>query len=189
VVSHHLAGFLRRSPRHRGCRTAAFAGDCAESRGLVASRCQSWGSSRFRSVDPVARPGHRFPRCCPTPRRIPPILSRTVSPRSVPSCRSLAALLGAPGSALPLAPFIPHHAVSVDFKALLWGWVRTILRRFRRKMAYPPVGFCIPSKVLRSRPPACAVDHDEQPGRFRRPVAVPAEHTPVGSSAASIESP
>jgi hypothetical protein len=38
-----------------------------ESRGLVASRCQSWGSSRFWSVRPVARPP------IPSPRRYLPL--------------------------------------------------------------------------------------------------------------------
>jgi len=186
VVSHHLAGLLRRSPRHRGCREPAIADDSAESRGLVASRCQSWGSPRFSVVAPVARSGRRS-RDAPTPRRIPPILSRTVSPRPLPSCRSLAALLGPRGFAFPLAPFNPHPAVSVGFKALLSGWVRTTVRRFRRPMAYPPVGFYVPFKVLRSRCSACAAHRDEQPTRFRGPVAVPAEHIPVGSAAALLK--
>jgi len=112
VVSHHLAGLLRRSPRHRGCRDHALAGLLAESRGLVASRCQSWGSSGFRSSRPVARSRRHPRRCVPTPRRTPPILSRTVSPRPVPSCRSLAALSRPPGVALPLAPFNPFAASS-----------------------------------------------------------------------------
>lgn len=34
----------------------------ARSRGLVASRCQSWGSTRFRSGRPVTRPPVPFPR-------------------------------------------------------------------------------------------------------------------------------
>jgi hypothetical protein len=55
VVSHHLAGLRCHSPRHRGCRETTLSGNHAESRGLVASRCQSWGSSRFRSDVPVAR--------------------------------------------------------------------------------------------------------------------------------------
>jgi hypothetical protein len=134
-------------------------------------------------VAPVARSGRRS-RDAPTPRRIPPILSRTVSPRPVPSCRSLAALLGPGGFAFPLAPFNPHPAVSVGFKALLCGWVRTTVRRFRRPMAYPPVGFSVPFKVLRSRSSAFASDRDEQPTRLRGPVTVPIEHIPVGSIAA-----
>jgi len=85
----------------------------------------------------------------------------------LPSCRSLAALLEPPGFALPLPPFNPHRAVSVDFKALLRGWVCTTVRRFRPPMACPPVGFCFPSKVLRSRASACAVDRDERASRLR----------------------
>lgn len=187
MVSHHLAGFLRHSPRHRGCRARTLAGVCAESRRLVASCCQSWGSPRFWLVAPVSRSHHRRPRRIPTPRRIPPILSRTVSPRPVPSCRSPAAFDRPYGFALPQPPFNLSLATSVGFKALLCGWVRTTVRRFRQPMAYPPVGFWFPSKVLRSRSAACAVDRDEQPGRLRGPVTVPAEHIPVGSAAAPID--
>jgi hypothetical protein len=57
VVSHHLAGFLRRLLREEN---NTFR--CLESRGLVASRYRSWGSPRFRSDHPVARPTFTFPR-------------------------------------------------------------------------------------------------------------------------------
>ena len=58
VVSHHLAGFLRRSPRLQGCRPILR---WSGSRGLVASRCRSWGSSYFSSMRRVISYG--APRC------------------------------------------------------------------------------------------------------------------------------
>jgi len=167
VVSHHLAGLRRHSPRCRSCRETTLTGNIAESRGLVASRCQSWGSSRFGPGSPVAR--------CRRHSRDAFLPLEGFSPSSavpchhglLPSCRSLAALLEPPGFALPLPPFNPHRAVSVGFKALLCGWVCTTVRRFRPPMACPPVGFWFPSKVLRSRASACAVDRDERASRLR----------------------
>jgi hypothetical protein len=94
VVSHDLDGFLR-----------------AKDRGLVASRYRSWGSPRFaetRSHDPPPVTSSLARRGCPsedgqggnrgesglaprdailTLRRVPPVRSRTVSPRPVPPCR------------------------------------------------------------------------------------------------------
>jgi hypothetical protein len=80
VVSHDLDGFLLR-----------FA------RGLVASRCRSWGSPRFQR-DRLAPPDPErsdetepivtFPATyVRTPRRMFPSGSRTASPRPLPPCR------------------------------------------------------------------------------------------------------
>jgi hypothetical protein len=63
-----------------------------EGRGLVASRCRSWGSSRLsrRTAQQAARPTR--PRdAVHTPRRIPLASSRTVSPRPLPPCGSVVA--------------------------------------------------------------------------------------------------
>jgi hypothetical protein len=97
VVLHHLDGFLR-----------------AKDRGLVASRCRSWGSPRFSkpspsilSTDPKAiRKDRGEEGLVPaarisTLRRVPPARSRTVSPRPVPPCRWMPP--GGRRSPLPIA--------------------------------------------------------------------------------------
>jgi len=99
-----------------------------------------------------------------------------------PRCSNL------PGFALPLAPFNPHRTASVDFKALLCGWVRTIVRRFQPPMAYPPVGFCSPPRSF-DHERRLRVARDEWPSRFRGSVAIPTLHTPVGSVAAHLDPP
>jgi hypothetical protein len=81
VVSHHLDGFLR-----------------AEVCGLVASRCRSWGSPRFAETRSPGSPllatrgwsalragvsTGLAPRDAMTLRRVPPVHSRTASPRPV----------------------------------------------------------------------------------------------------------
>jgi len=93
VVSHHLDGFLR------------FA-----SRGLVASRCRSWGPSRFRTGRLAE--GQRATMLSRNAGFEPfeeiPAVSRTASPRPLPSCRSPATT--APARSAPL----PVHR--------LWRW-------------------------------------------------------------------
>ena len=75
VVSHHFGGFLR-----------------SWSRGLVASRCRSWGPPCFRFVptDPKTGNGPRLPRSAGSvPLEELPADSRSASPRPLPPCRSL----------------------------------------------------------------------------------------------------
>jgi hypothetical protein len=167
VVSHHLAGLRRHSLRCRSYRETTLSGNIAESRGLVASRCRSWGSSRFWPGPPVARCRRRSRDAFLPLEGFSPFSAVPCHHGLLPSCRSLAALLEPPGFALPLPPFNPRHAVSVDFKALLREWVCTIVRRFRPPMVCPPVGFWFPSKVLRSRASAFAVIRDERASRLR----------------------
>jgi len=89
TVSHRLAGLRCLALRRPGCRTSR----CALC-GLVASRCRSWGSARFRLLPGgrllprqpsfkgcrcrSLRRGH--PRAVRTPRRIPLTAGRTLSP-------------------------------------------------------------------------------------------------------------
>jgi len=90
VVSHHLAGFLRRSSHRWDCRSLRFR-DESGSRGLVASRCRSWGSSRFSALEvwfPTISP--RFQRLAfvrttstASPRRYLP-LEGLLPPAAVP---------------------------------------------------------------------------------------------------------
>jgi hypothetical protein len=120
-----------------------------QSRGLVASRCQSWGSPRFRFVRPVARPLVPFPR-----RSYPSKDSTRHQP--YPVTRALAFLTftrrAAHASRVRVAApaLLRASRVELAFKALLCRRVRTTCRRFRQPMAYPPMGFLIPSKILRS---------------------------------------
>jgi len=80
----------------RGCRPRGFAPPrrfaVSGRRGLVASRCRSWGSPRFgrRIRDPVRRPEIEppSPRRVSHPSKNPLAGSRTVSPRPLPPCGS-----------------------------------------------------------------------------------------------------
>jgi hypothetical protein len=141
VVSHHLAGFLRLLRRSAWTLRS-------ESRGLVASRCRSWGSSRFWAHPAVAS------RMVRSSRRLHPSKD---SPRAQPvrvstACCLLAvgrvALLAPPGFALPLPPFCAPPASKLDSKALLCG--ESVPRRAvsDATWAYPPLGFCVPFKIL-----------------------------------------
>jgi hypothetical protein len=148
VVSHHFAGLLRRSPRHRGCRAAAPKSVCAESRGLVASRCQSWGSPRFWSLmNLVAQTLHAFPATLPTPRRFPPALSGTMSPWPLPSWCSR--LLTFTPPAIPVAGSDAQRSIQVrlTFKALFRARVRTTSRLVQTTDSLTSLGLLFPFKV------------------------------------------
>jgi len=125
TVSHGLAGFLRR-----------------RTRGLVASRCRSWGSTRFhRAIGWLPAPSDsaiagrfrcRSPRSglprivFRTPRRTPPSRSRTVSPRPLPSRTSpFPPSPTVPTLPLPAAPFVPMPERTLSLRALLREKVRT----------------------------------------------------------------
>lgn len=180
VVSHHLAGFLRL------LRRSAWTSR-SESRGLVASRCRSWGSSRFEAHPAVSSLMHLFSR------RLHPSKD---SPRAQPvrvstACCLLAvgrvALLAPPGFALPLPPFCAPPASKLDSKALLCG--ESVPRRAvsDATWAYPPLGFCVPFKILTlARPGRMPLSHDGRPDRFRGAVSVPTIPAPTGVAAAPL---
>jgi len=116
------------------------------------------------------------------------------SPRAQPvrvstACCPLAvgrvALLAPPGFALPLPPFCAPPASKLDFKALLCG--ESVPRRAvsDATWAYPPLGFCVPFKILTlARPGRMPLSHDGRPDRFRGAVSVPTTPAPTGVAAA-----
>jgi hypothetical protein len=159
VVSHHLDGFLLRSAR-----------------GLVASRCRSWGSPRFglRSAlvaSEDARSSRSLPsprRSIRTPRRMFPADSRTASPRPLPPCR--------------------FH----DFEALLRHRVRYACHRLPDHLRPSFLGFVPPSRSFWTATGSLLPSADElrtapEPGRSlaraddrsRRATARLAEASPV----------
>jgi hypothetical protein len=156
-----------------------------ESRGLVASRCQSWGSPRFRSVRPVARPHLPFSR-----RSYPS--KDSIRHQPYPVTRAPAFLTftrrAARASRVRVAARSLQCASRVEpaFKALLCRRIRTIHRRCRRSMAYPPVGFLFPSKVLRSRSAGFRRALRWTSGPPPRPVSVPVMPAPTGATAAPL---
>jgi len=152
VVSHHFAGFLRRSPRHRGCCVAAPKSACAESRGLVASRCQSWGSPRFwSSRSLVAQIPIAFPATLPTPRRLPPALSRTMSPWPLPSWRLRPLTFTPPAIPVAGSDAKRSNQVKLASKAFFRARVRTISRLMQTTNGLTSLGLLFPSKVPKPR--------------------------------------
>jgi len=119
VVLHHLDGFLR-----------------STSRGLVASRCRSWGSPRFRSGRPVEdRNATGLSRGAGSvPLEEIPFDSRDASPRPLPPCRSL--------------PITAPSRLSPLLESALSGWED---RERRLRGLAPSFG----SGVWRAPLPAC----------------------------------
>jgi len=70
------------------------------------------GFTAFLVCPSCCQAAHPFPATLPTPRRIPLVHSRTVSPRPLPSWRLHTALFAPPGLALPHPPFCALPAVS-----------------------------------------------------------------------------
>lgn len=103
------------------------------SRGLVASRCQPWGSSRFLRRSPQTA------EAAMVDRRVP--LRRTSHPSKNPLDRSRAA------SPQPLPPRRSASCEAADLEALLHGRVRDVVHRCRR-LASCPSWALFPSKVL-----------------------------------------
>jgi hypothetical protein len=180
VVSHHLAGFLRHSRRSAWTLRS-------ESRGLVASRCRSWGSSRFGHQPAVAS------LLSPSSRRLHPSKD---SPRAQPVRVStacclldvdLVALLAPPGFALPLPPFCAPPASKLDSKALLCGESVPRHAVSDATWAYPPLGFYVPFKILAlALPGRMPVSRDGRPDRLRGAVSVPTVPAPTGAAAAPL---
>jgi hypothetical protein len=152
VVSHHLAGLLRRLLREENDTLR-----CLESRGLVASRYRSWGSPRFQSGHPVARPTIPFPRryaplegfhpIAAVPCHHGPCLPDVHSPRS---------------SRLQGSRFRSHPSACIPHRTRLQGFA---LRSgpYHRAPLPTPDGLpsrgllCSPSRSFVRCTPACAV--------------------------------
>jgi hypothetical protein len=184
VVLHHLDGFLRN-------------GAC----GLVASRYRSWGSWRFahpwpprgrslrRSTGSVSRDAVH------TPRRIPLVDSRTVSPRPLPSCRYR------PGDqpALRSTEVDPHtdrfdpawriaasrrRRRAAGSKALLHRRVRSVPPALPRANALSFHGLCSPPRSFRAPSPRGGAPPFGLETRFRgaRDRIPPVVHVPPPES-------
>jgi hypothetical protein len=132
VVLHHLVGLLRlrvagllHPAANRGVRRVSGSSDLSPGR---------WSLSR----------------AVPTPRRIPLDISRTLSPGPLHFLTFTRRAARASRVRVAAPALLRASRVELAFKALLCRRVRTTCRRFRQPMAYPPVGFLIPSKILRS---------------------------------------
>jgi len=144
VVSHHLGGFLR-----------------SEDRGLVASRCQSWGSPRFvlpgSRSDPAHVPKDRawaagVPRH--SPRRCSHPSKNSTRPQPHHVTVAVAPLPFPPTSAFPRATTVAGDDVwvrsdrSVGFEALLRRQVRDALRPLPADGRPILPGLCSPSRYI-----------------------------------------
>jgi hypothetical protein len=119
VVSHHLDGFLR-----------------SETRGLVASRCRSWGSPRFARSGRQAcrsRPGRLV--ALPATRFTPP--EGFPSPTAAPRHRGRCPLAVPPGRSSRL-PMPPLPGAPLDAPPGPDGGFEALLRR-RVRSAAPPL--------------------------------------------------
>jgi len=104
VVSHHLDGFLRIAIR-----------------GLVASRCRSWGSRVSTVASPTEGRGRSgfLTAQDSYPSKEPPDDSRTASPRPLPPCRSPPCVPRARAAPLLGRRLHGSWARGIDFEALL----------------------------------------------------------------------